>query len=85
MFEGPDYPKSLEEDQFDDWLEEGRALKINYEYMLIIWDSFEEKYSPIYVANRSDFNEYEYFGESVNNETIVAIYDLYSEARISVK
>ena len=85
MFEGPDYPKPLDEDQFDDWLEEGRSLKINYEYMLIIWDAFEEKYLPIYVEGRSQFNEYEYFGESVNNETIVAIYDLYSEARISVK
>lgn len=85
MFEGPDYPKSLEEHQFDDWLEEGRALKINYEYMLVIWDAFEEKYAPIYVEGRKQFSEYEYYGESVNNETIVAIYDLYSEARISVK
>lgn len=82
MFEGPDYPKPLNEDQFDQWLEEGRELKINYDYMLIIWDSFEEQYAPIYVENRSKFKEYEHYGESVNSETIVAIYDLYSEARI---
>ncbi len=82
MFEGPDYPKPLEEDQFDQWLAEGRELKINYDYMLIIWDSFEEKYAPVYVEDRAKFKEYEHFGESVNSETIVAIYDLYSEARI---
>ena len=82
MFEDPDYPKPLDEDQFDQWLEEGRELKINYNYMLIIWDSFEEKYKPIYLENRFKFKEYEYYGESVDSETIVAIYDLYSEARI---
>ena len=42
MFEDPDYPKPLDEDQFDQWLEEGRELKINYNYMLIIWDSLKK-------------------------------------------
>ncbi len=84
MFYGPDYPDSLDAETFDQWLEEGRAQKINYEYMLLIWDNFEEKYKPLYVENRSQFNEYEWYGESVNNETIVAIYDLYSEARITL-
>ena len=83
MFEGPDYPKPLDEDQFDQWLEAGREQKINYEYLLILWDAFEEKYSPFYVENRQGFNAYEPYGESVNQETIVAIYDLFSEARIS--
>jgi len=85
MFNGPDYPKVLDEDQFDDWLEEGRAQKIKYEYLLILWDAFEEAYVPQYVEGRDNFGDYELYGESVNNETIVAIYDLYSEARISIK
>jgi hypothetical protein len=85
MFNGPDYPKALDEEQFDLWLEEGRAQKIKYEYMLILWDAFEEEYVPQYVEGRSDFGDFEYYGESVNNETIVAIYDLYSEARIAIK
>ena len=84
MFYGPDYPDSLDAETFDQWLEEGRAQKINYEYMLLLWDTFEEKYKPTYVENRNHFNDYEWYGESVNNETIVAIYDLYSEARITV-
>lgn len=83
MFNGPDYPKALDEDIFDRWLEEGRSLKINYEYMLILWDAFEEEYTPVYVESRKGFHDYEPYGESVNNETIVAIYDLFSEARIS--
>lgn len=84
MFEGPDYPKPLSEDLFDHWLEEGREQKINFEYLLVLWDAFDEKYVPFYVENRSKFNEYEIYGESVNTETIVAIYNLHSEARVSL-
>ena len=60
MFNGPDYPKTLEEDLFDKWLEEGRSQKIKYEYMLVIWDAFEEVYVPQYVEGRSNFNDYEF-------------------------
>jgi hypothetical protein len=83
MFEGPDYPKSLKEDQFDLWLEEGRAKKINYELMLVIWDAFEEKYAPVYVENKSECASYQPYGDSTKTETVIAIYDLYSEARIN--
>ncbi|WP_109830246.1 hypothetical protein [Reichenbachiella versicolor] len=84
MFDGSDYPKSLEEETFDQWLENGRNSKIGYEYMLVIWDEFESEYSPIYVENRSSINKYDIYGESVANELLVAAYDLYSEARIQL-
>ncbi len=84
MFNGPDYPIALDEEQFEHWLEVGRAEKINYEYMLIIWDAFDEKYAAHYVEDRSKFANYENYGESVNTETLIAIYDLYSEARIAI-
>jgi len=41
MFEGPDYPKPLKESDFENWLEEGRASKMPYAYLLIVWDELE--------------------------------------------
>ena len=84
MFDGPDFPKSLEEQQFEDWLEEGRSSKIGYEYLLVIWDAFEEKYQPIYLEERWKISTFELYGESVSQESLVAAYDLYSESRISL-
>ncbi len=84
MFDGPDFPKSLDEELFDTWLEEGRDSKIGYNYLLIIWDAFEEKYLPIYIEDKEKSKSYESFGNSVNQETLVAIYDLYSESRIGL-
>ena len=82
MFDGPDYPKSLEEDQFDSWLEQGRGSKLGYHYLLIIWDSLEEKYQPLYSEDRPNPSTYERYGEAIGQESLVAIYDLYSESRV---
>lgn len=82
MFNGPDYPQSLDEAQFDSWLEKGRESKISYNYLLIIWDAFETKYLPVYVEDRSKLTAYDAYCESVSNESLVAVYDLYSESRI---
>ncbi|MEL6558771.1 MAG: hypothetical protein AAFQ94_11345 [Bacteroidota bacterium] len=82
MFDGSDFPKSLDEQQFEEWLEEGRESKIGYEYLLIIWDAFEEKYQPVYLENRDKISSYELYGNSVSQESLVAAYDLYSESRI---
>ena len=82
MFDGPDYPKPLEEDQFDEWLEQGRESKISYHYLLIIWDSFEEKYLPFYTEDRPVIADYEQYGNAVGQESLVAVYDLYSESRV---
>ncbi|MEO1052430.1 MAG: hypothetical protein AAFX87_17495 [Bacteroidota bacterium] len=84
MFDGPDYPKSLEEDQFDTWLEQGRTSKIGYHYLLIIWDAFESKYLPIYTEERPKAGDYERYGDAIGQESLVAVYDLYSESRISL-
>lgn len=82
MFEGPDYPKSLDEDQFDQWLEEGRSHKINYEFMIVFWDEFEEKYFPQYLESKSELSTHSGFAP---NERLVAVYDLYSESRLSLR
>lgn len=84
MFDGPDYPKSLDEDQFDYWLEQGRESKLGYHYLLIIWDAFEEKYQPIFTETRPTTTKYEKYGEAIGQEALVAVYDLYSESRINV-
>ncbi|UXX78456.1 hypothetical protein N7E81_13930 [Reichenbachiella carrageenanivorans] len=82
MFDGSDYPASLEEDVFDTWLENGRLNKISYHYLLIVWDSLDSKYIPVYAEGRHSFQEFEPYGASASHESLVAIYDLYSEARI---
>lgn len=84
MFDGADFPKSLEEDVFDAWLEEGRTHKISYNFMLIIWNEFDGKYLPVYAEDRSAFHEYEQYGDSSGHESLVAVYDLFSESRIAV-
>lgn len=82
MFNGPDYPKALDEDLFDAWLEKGRSRKMGYNYLLIIWNALEIKYSPIYIEDRNELHRYEVYGESSGIESLVAVYDLYSESRI---
>jgi hypothetical protein len=80
MFDGRGFPKSLDEDVFDSWLEIGRQNKIGYKYLLIVWDDFEAAYRPVYAEHRDQIGEYE--KSSVNRERLVAAYDLYSESRI---
>jgi len=84
MFEGRDYPKSLDESQFEIWLEEGRENPINYEYMLVIWDEFESTYKAEYVENRAALSSIAIFGVDIAQETVIAVYDLYSESRIAI-
>lgn len=79
MFDGPDFPKSLDEELFDTWLENGRQSKLNYNYLLIIWNELESDYQPVYVEKR---DELENFPASTGRESLVAAYDLYSESRI---
>ena len=80
MFDGPDYPKPLDEELFNQWLENGRLSRIGYHYLLIVWDDFESAYQPVYVANREDIKTYK---SSRSRERFIAAYDLYSESRIS--
>lgn len=82
MFEGADFPKSLDEDLFDAWLENGRQSKLSYSYLLIIWDETETEYQPVYVESRNELKEYAKYKVSAGRETLVAAYDLYSESRV---
>lgn len=79
MFEGPDYPKSLDEEVFNQWLEDGRQSLLGYHFLLIIWDQYESAYQRIYTSNREEIASY---SNTNNRERLVAVYDLYSESRI---
>ena len=82
MFHGPDFPKSLEEEIFSEWIEKGKESKIGYQYLLIVWDAFEAAYKPAYAQQRDEISQYESYKSSVGHESLVAAYDLYSESRI---
>lgn len=84
MFDGSSFPASLDEELFDSWLESGRQSKMSYNFLLIIWDELEVNYKPVYIEERVSLSSYEIFGNSTGQESLVAIYDLYSEARISL-
>lgn len=82
MFDGADYPKSLDESVFDEWLEQGRNSKIPYAYLMIIWDDLYASYSPEYVEHRKDLQQYTRYGHGPDHQLLVAAYDLYSETRV---
>jgi len=82
MFEGPDYPKPIKEELFESWLEDGRASKISYNFMLLLWNVYDEKYAPVYVEDRGEIYNYELYPDAKGSEALVAAYDLYSESRI---
>lgn len=82
MFEGSDFPKPLEEDVFEAWLEAGRESKIGYNFMLIIWDNYDDEYHPEYVEERESIQKYERYESSTGRESLVAAYHLYSESRV---
>lgn len=82
MFEGLNYPKSLDEALFESWMEAGRASPISYCYLLIFWDELDEKYLPGFAIKRSEIGEHEKYGYSPTRQLLVAAYDLYSESRV---
>jgi hypothetical protein len=83
MFDGPDYPKSLNEEAFNEWLEKGRQSKIGYNYLLVVWDEYDATYRPVYVEKREEIDQYDKYKTSPVREQLVAAYDLYSESRIA--
>lgn len=82
MFDSREFPKSLDEAVFDQWLENGRLNKIGYNYLLVIWDEYETAYRPVYAHDRDDIFEYRKESNALGRERLVAAYDLYSESRI---
>ena len=83
MFNGPDFPKALEENIFNDWLETGRQSKIAYSYLLVIWDSYDGEYRPIYAEKRDEIDQYDRYDAGSGRESLIAAYDLFSESKIS--
>ena len=83
MFDSSDYPRSLEESQFEQWLEEGRESKLSYAYMLIMWNETEQAYFPTYLTSREQIDGYNKYGESPTPESMIAAYDLYSESKVA--
>lgn len=82
MFDGPGFPKSLDEEVFNQWIENGKLSKVGHKYLLIIWDEYETSYRPIYTEHREEINDYHPYDESIGRERLVAAYDLYSESKI---
>ena len=82
MFNGPDFPKSLDEEDFNLWLENGRQSKLAYNYLLIVWDGYESAYRPVYATKRDEIEQYEMYQTAKARESLVAAYNLYSESRI---
>ena len=82
MFNGPDFPKSLDENVFNSWLENGRLDKLGYQYLLIIWDEYDSQYRPVYAAHRGEFGRYQRYASSVGRESLIDAYDLYSESKV---
>ena len=82
MFETLNFDKALDEELFDTWLENGRNSRLGYQYLLIIWHTMEEDFKPKYIEQREDIEEYR--NPVLAQETLVAVYDLYSESRISL-
>lgn len=82
MFNSSEYPKPLNESQFMAWLEKGRASRIPFAYLLVLWDDLEQEYLPVYVEKRVDLLSYEKYGTSPAQQLLVAAYDLFSESRV---
>lgn len=83
MFDSSEFPKSLDEETFDTWLENGRKSKLSYNYLLIVWDEYEADYQPVYIEHRDDINNYERYQNAIRRESLIAAYDLFSESRIA--
>jgi hypothetical protein len=80
MFE-TQYGKSLDEETFDAWLEKGRSSNLGYHFLIVIWNTLEEEYLPTFAASRDDLAQFQ--THHGGHEIVVAIYDLYSESRVS--
>jgi hypothetical protein len=82
MFDGPDFPRSLDEELFNSWLEDGRLSMLSYNYLLVVWNELDADYQPIYVEHRDKIQEYDRYPGTFGHESLVAAYDLYSESRV---
>ncbi|MEO9869565.1 hypothetical protein [Ekhidna sp.] len=80
MFENLNFPVTLDENQFDEWLIYGRESKIRYNYLVILWDEMEKDYRPVYLTERKEFEKYT--DKRNVNDVLVAGYDLFTESKV---
>lgn len=83
MFTSSEFPKSLDEELFNTWLENGRLSMLSYHCLLIVWDELEAEYQPVYAEHRDKIQDYERYQSATGRESLIAAYDLYSESRIA--
>lgn len=56
---------------------------MNYRFMVVVWDSYDKAYKPIYVEDHEALYQFERFGDTANREAMVAAYDIYSESKVA--
>ncbi|EIM78531.1 hypothetical protein A3SI_03383 [Nitritalea halalkaliphila LW7] len=83
LFQSPDYPAPLSETRFHHWLEAGRASKMPYAYMAILWDELEGAYQVLYLEERKEVLALPRYNQSPERQTLIAAYDLYTEGKIA--
>ncbi|SIO22013.1 hypothetical protein [Algoriphagus halophilus] len=82
MFEGASFPKPLDEQTFENWLQAGRNSIIPSNFLLILWDDIEGEYQPVYTSERDEIYRYDRYTNTPGRQLLVAAYDLYSESRV---
>ncbi len=82
MFENHKKSGSLDEDLLQVWFEKGRNSKIFYKYLLIIWNEMDSEYRPEYLENRKALENYHQSYNANDSESLIAVYDVFSESRI---
>lgn len=83
MFESAGFPKALDENTFMEWLEKGRNSRLPVKYLIIIWNDLEENFRPQYEESREDLEIYCQSLRSNSRESLIAVYDIYSESKIN--
>ncbi|WP_425390922.1 hypothetical protein [Ekhidna sp.] len=81
MFENLNFSSSLDENEFEEWLESGRSSKIRYSYLVILWDEIDRSFHPVYLSEREELKKYTDDYSNVG-DTFVAAYDLFTESKI---
>lgn len=83
MYDNAAFPAPLEEEIFAQWLEQGRNDNIGYRFMLVVWDTYDLAYRPIYVEDFDALRAFARYGDTPEREAMVAAYDLYSESKVA--
>ncbi|WP_185152869.1 hypothetical protein [Fulvivirga aurantia] len=50
--------------------------------MLVIWDTYDNAYKPIYAEKLEAVEGYERYNNATGREALIAAYDLYTESKV---